>query len=140
MKRLLLLFCICTAFACKKDIENLADQSFVLKKATISPAMTVNGKAETNAMTLNGGACLNYNYTLTFKDDGTYAISSNGPLCDMLANTSAQKWTREGDKVTLTHPYIPTIVATIDGDNLVYTTNSQSGGVNYSIVYRFEVR
>ncbi len=140
MKKLILLILVCTSFSCKKDIENLADESFVLRKATISPAMVVNGKAETNAMTLSGGACLNYNYTLTFKGDGTYTISSNGPLCDMLANTSAQKWTKEGNKVTLTHPYIPVIVATIDGDNLVYTTNSSNGGVNYSIVYKFEAQ
>ena len=90
--------------------------------------------------TLNGGACLNYNYTLAFKSDGTYTLSSNGPLCDMLANTAAQKWTKEGDKVTLTHPYIPTIVATIDGDNLVYTTSSTNGSVSYSIVYKFEAK
>lgn len=140
MKKLLLLVCICASFACKKDIENLADERFVLRKATISPAMMVNGKAETDAMTLNGGACLGHNYTLTFKGDGTYTISSNGPLCDMLANTSEQKWTKDGNKVTLTHPYIPAIVATIDGNNLIYTTNSTNGGINYSIVYKFEAK
>ena len=97
----------------------------------------VNGKAESNAMALYG-ACLSYNYTLTFKGDGTYTISSNGPLCDMMANTSAQKWSRDGNKVTLSHPLIPTIIATLDGDNLVYTTSSTNGGVTYSTVYKFE--
>ncbi|RYG19981.1 MAG: hypothetical protein EOO07_05770 [Chitinophagaceae bacterium] len=140
MKKLLLLFGICISLACKKDIENLTNERFVLREATISPAMVINGKAETNAMTMYGGACLNYNYTLTFKGDGTYTISSNGPLCDMLANTSAQKWSKEGNKVTLTHPYVPTIVATIDGDNLVYTTSSKNGGVSYSTIYKFEAK
>lgn len=140
MKRLFFVICCLSLLACKKEITNLNGQAFLLKKATISPAMIINGKAETNAMTMYGGACLNYNYTITFKDDGTYTISSNGPLCDMLANTSAQKWSREGNQITLTHPVIQTIVATIDGQKLTYSIKSNQGGITYTTEYRFEAK
>ncbi|HTM99904.1 MAG TPA: hypothetical protein VL088_14210 [Pedobacter sp.] len=142
MKKILLLICICTVLACKKGgKDDLINQSFVLRAATVSPAMMINNKAETNYMTMSGAsACLNHDYTITFKKDGTYAISSKGPLCDMVANMGTQKWTKEGDKVTLTHPYGAAIVASLKDGKLIYSSSLPSGGVTYEIVYQFEAK
>lgn len=139
MKKLLLLICVCTALSCKKDSNDVLDnKSFTLQSATVSPGILINGKLETNYMAMAGSsACLNYDYTLTFKNDGTYTLSSRGPLCDMVANTNSQKWTKKGDQVTLTHAALNTIVATLKGNKLSYTLSSPIGIVNYTVVYEF---
>lgn len=140
MKHFIYVICFLGLLACKKtSTEELQGKQFVLSKAIVSPAMFVNGKAETNYLNIDGaGVCLNYNYTISFSFDGTYTISSNGPLCDMVRNQKGQKWIRNGNSVTLTHAFMGTIEAKLEGDQLSYKVSFPKDGVTYSLAYHFK--
>lgn len=127
-----------TALGCKKKTENLEDitqYSWSLTSATISPAMIIDGKPETNFKTMSGpSACLNNNYTLSFSKDDTYNFSSNGPLCDMISYQNA-KYSRNGNEITLNDGAAHPSVYTLSGNSITNKYTFEQNNVSYTITY-----
>jgi hypothetical protein len=137
MKKILLVICICASLACKKEIKDLSGEVFVLKAATVSPAMTINGKTGTDYLAISGNPCLIYNYSIVFEKDGTFKTSSGGPLCDRMPESGTQKWEKVGSQVTLTYPNARQIMAKLADRQLTYTIKHVDAGVTYEVVYQF---
>ncbi len=147
MKNLFLLLCVCTLFACKKQTEEqtpeVINKNWVLNTAIISPAIQHYGKPETNYLVVSGlDPSQNIGCTIKLNDNGTYEKKwATGPLhCfPIIGNTdiSEQKWVKTGDKIILTHSYLPKITATITKDKLIYTLNVTDNGVKHVVEYNF---
>jgi len=138
MKKLFLILVLFTAFGCKKksiNPEDITQYSWPLSSATISPAMVVNGKPETNFKTMAGpSACLNNNYTLSFSKDGSYAFDSNGPLCDMISYKNA-KYTRNGNEITLNDGLNHISIYMLSGASITNKYTFEQNNVSYTVTY-----
>lgn len=138
MKKLLVILVLFTAFGCKKksiNPEDITQYSWPLSSATISPAMVVNGKPETNFKTMAGpSACLNNNYILSFSKDGSYAFSSNGPLCDMISYKNA-KYTRNGNEIILNDGLNHSSIYTLSGNSITNKYIFEQNNVSYTVTY-----
>jgi len=93
-------------------------------------------------MLMDPSTCLQHNFTVTFSADGTYGYSSTGPLCDLIGNDKSLKWTKEGDKITLSNNNAAIIANIIQKDKLVYENNFTDNnlGVNYKVVYTYKAK
>jgi hypothetical protein len=143
MKKLILIICVCAFISCKKEnaSENITDYNWVLKTAVINPAITINGKTSTDYKNILGdGSCLASNYTLAFLTTGIYQIGSNGALCDMIPNSKDQKWTKEGDLITLSNSYGNASSLTVSGNTMLQTTSFTQNNVNYTVVYTYSAK
>ncbi|WP_379087262.1 hypothetical protein [Pedobacter sp. UC225_65] len=142
MKKLVLLFCICAFISCKKDAaKDITKYRWVLDKAVVSPAMTVGNRTTTDYKSINGPhSCLANNYTYVFLTTGTYQVSSNGALCDMVANSSSQKWTKEGDKIILANGYGSNREATVEGNKMEQTSTFSKEGITYTVKYTYKAK
>lgn len=132
------LLIVLSALSCKKDTaENITANNWVLETSTINPAYTVNQKTSTDYKNIYGsGSCYASNFTYSFLDSGIYTVSSNGALCDMVANTNDQKWTRIGDTITLTSGY-GTESMKISENRITQTSSFDDKGVHYTVVSIF---
>jgi hypothetical protein len=146
MKKLLVILTLCLALGCKKknDAENTTEitkYNWALESATVSPAMQVEGKAVTNFMTMSGpSGCLNNNYTLSFSENGTFAITSSGPLCDMISYQGA-KWSKKGDEITLNDGFSNTPrMAKIEGRNITDKYVFEQNGTTFTVTYIFTAK
>jgi hypothetical protein len=142
MKRLVLLLCICAFISCKKDAaKDITKYHWVLDKAVVTPAMTVGGKTTMDYKNINGPhSCLANDYTYIFLTTGIYQVSSNGALCDMAMNSSSQKWTKEGDKITLKNGYGSNIEATVEGNKMEQTSTFSKEGITYTVKYTYKAK
>lgn len=142
MKKLLLLLLVSVSFACKKNGDALLTKNYwVLESATIKPAITIDGKTSTDYKKLSGsGSCLANDFTYDFMENGVYTVSSNGSLCDMVANSNAQKWTQKGDQITITNQLALSGTFTLSGQYLVQKGMMQKDGVNHEISYIFKAK
>lgn len=138
MKRVVLFCCFLTLFACKKEnIEDVTSVKWVLETAVVTPAMTVNGKTSTDYKNIYGaGSCLASNYTYVFLKSGIFEVSSNGALCDMVANTTNQKWTKQDDQLILNG----TSRFTIKGNTIENIAAFTANGIDYTVVYTFKAK
>ena len=142
MKNLVFIALILFVCGCKKKIivenEEITNYSWPLKSATINPAMNVDGKSTTNYMTMAGASgCLNNNYTLSFSKDGSYAFSSNGPLCDMISYVNS-KWTKSGNDIILTDSVISrTQKYYLSGNTITNEYSFNQNGIDYTVRYTF---
>ncbi|TKC12910.1 hypothetical protein FA048_04645 [Pedobacter polaris] len=141
MKRLILFICVCSFLSCKKNNkaeENITDYYWVLKTAVITPAKIINGKSTTDYKNALGeGSCLASNYTFNFLSTGIYQVSSNGSLCDMVANNNDQKWSKDGNVITLLNNYAAIKQLTVSGNVMLQTTSFTENNVNYNIIYTY---
>lgn len=125
--------------SCKKDpSENPSKYDWVLATATVTPALTVGNKTSTDYKSLSGEESCMKNFTLTLFENGSYAFSSNGALCDMLApDLTKQKWTRDGDNIILTNNnYTQTF--TLVNSTLVESRSFTQNGSTYTLVYVYQ--
>jgi len=102
MRKLLFIFAIILTFACKKNNgsnNDLTNYDWTLSTATVTPAMTVNGKLETNYSIVQSG-CIGAEVKFTFLNDGTYRFSAGGPACDYW-NSPEQTYSRTGNEISL---------------------------------------
>lgn len=139
MKKLMLLAFFCIALSCKKktdDVSNITDYNWPLTSANSNPGRLVNGKAETNLLKIQDGGCISNNYMLTFYAKGTYAFSSNGPLCDIFSSDKA-RWTKNGNEITLNNGYGITEIVTLDGNTITSKSSYESDGITYTTTYVF---
>ncbi|TCD12867.1 hypothetical protein EZ449_02145 [Pedobacter frigidisoli] len=142
MKKLILILAICVAFGCKKKNETVEDDitkySWPLTSATISPALVVNGRAETNFKIMSGpSGCLNNNYTLSFSNDGSFAFTSNGPLCDMISYQNA-KWSKKGNEITLNDGQPHNVI--LSGNIITDKYSFNQDNINYTVTYIYTAR
>lgn len=125
-------------FSCKKDntTANITDYNWVLKAQMISPAITINGKTSTNYLSLQNPDGCSKNFTYVFYESGLFEFSSNGSLCDMIANSKSQKWKREGDQITLDYGNVGStvLILKVTGNSLVRTSEFTSNGEKYTLV------
>ena len=143
MKKLILFILLCSFFACKKDpAQDITKYSWVLEKAVVSPAITVNGKATTDYKNAYGSeSCLASNYTYTFLNTGIFQVSSTGALCDMVANNETQKWVKNGDEIRLSGSNSYGIQLFIVTDNFMKNTSTfTNNGVNYTVDYTYKAK
>lgn len=143
MKNFLFVALILLSFSCKKDdaSENITAYHWVLKAQVASPAITIDGKTSTDYLSLQNPDGCSRNFAFTFYETGVFGVSSNGALCDMVANSDRQKWTREGDQITLDYGGGPSQAKlTIKGNTLIGTSNITMNGSTHTIVstYRAE--
>lgn len=126
-------------FGCKKDAsEDITSYNWVLKTQVVAPAITVNGKTTTDYLSLQNPSGCTKNFTFTFFKTGIFAVSSNGALCDMLANNDAQKWKLEGSEVILDYGNIgpsgsAIVKLNIDKNRLTRTSILTADGKDYSL-------
>lgn len=144
MKRLILFICICTLFSCKKKnaSENITGYNWVLKAQVISPAITIDGKTSTDYLRLQNPEGCTKNFTYTFYDTGIFDVSSNGALCDMVANSNSQKWKLEGDQIIIDYTNVISQSASlkIRGNTLTQTSNLKINEINYSLTSTYEAK
>ncbi|WP_316830617.1 hypothetical protein [Pedobacter aquatilis] len=140
MKKLILLFIVRTAFACKKDMDKtLTSKNWVIASVTVTPAMTSNNKTSNNYIELMGQASCVANLRLTFSNDGTYTSGSNGALCDMAASTDIKTWVRNDNQITLSANKNSPM--TLNGNTLTQTiTSPASGGTVYTFTYIYKAQ
>jgi hypothetical protein len=140
MKKLLLIIFIAAGLlSCKKNAEdNPTQYDWVLETATVTPALTFNNKTSTDYKAVLGEESCMKNYTLTLYESGSYVFSSNGALCDMFVpDLNKQKWTREGDVITLTNNnYIQTLK--VVNNTLVESRTFTQNSVTYTVVSIFK--
>lgn len=145
MKKLLLILSLCLALGCKKKNDDanvdITKYNWPLESATVSPAMQVEGKAVTNFMTMYGpSGCLNNNYTLSFSENGTFAFTSNGPLCDMISYQNA-KWSKNGNEITLNDGFSKNArVAKLEGKNITDKYVFEQNGTTFTVTYIFTAK
>jgi hypothetical protein len=144
MKKLLLILIACLAFACKKKEtvldDDITNYKWPLQSAIVSPALQINGKAETNFMTMTASsACLNNNYTLNFSNSGAFAITSTGPLCDMISFQNA-KWTKEGNEIKMDDGFGHTSTYTLNGKAITNKYVFNQNNITYTVTYAFTAK
>jgi len=144
MKAFLVLALVFLSLGCKKEnaADNITAYNWVLETAVINPAITIGSKTGTDYKNLQGeGSCLASNYTMIFLSTGIFQISSNGALCDMVANTKDQKWAKEKNKITLTgNNYLNYNPLIVDGNTMVQTNTFTQNNVNYTVVYTYKAK
>jgi hypothetical protein len=144
MKKLILVICFLAALtSCKKEsVDDITKQDWVLETAVVTPALTVNGVTSTDYKNIFGsGSCLASNYTLIFHEDGSFGFGSNGALCDMLASSKLDTWTRDGSTITLKNRFGKETVLTLDNNILTYTENTGGPAVTgYTVFYTFKAK
>jgi hypothetical protein len=144
MKKLLLILTVCLAFGCKKkDSEanvEITNYNWILQSAVVSPALQIDGKAETNFMTMAGpSGCLNSNYTLNFANNGAFAITSTGPLCDMISFQNA-KWTKTGSEIKMDDGFGHISIYTLDGQKITNKYVFDQNNTTYTVTYVFTAK
>ncbi|WP_431292997.1 hypothetical protein [Pedobacter sp. P26] len=144
MKKLLFIFTLCLAFACKKkenvNIDDITRYNWPLQSATVNPALTVNGKPSSNFMTLSGpDACLSNNYALNFSPGGSYAFTSTGSLCDMISFQNA-KWTKNGNEITLNTGFGNSETVNLNGNYITQKYTFDKEGKPYTVTYIFAAK
>ena len=140
MKSLALLFLIIGFVGCKKQkVDDITKYDWKLETAIVSPGRVFQGKAETNYMKSDPSSCLQNNFAIVFSENGSYGYASNGPLCDMAANDGSMKWEMKDEQIFLTNSKSnqDTIVASLKGNKLTYTTTFSDAGTSYNIVWTF---
>lgn len=138
MRAFLVLALICLTIGCKKDnaTENITEYNWVLKAQVISPAITINGKTSTNYLSLQNPEWCSKNFTYVFYESGLFEFSSNGSLCDMIPNSKSQKWTRDGDQITLDYGNAggTVVILKVKGNSLIHTSEITSNGEKHALV------
>lgn len=131
MKKLIVFVAICLIMACKKDspADDVTAYSWVLRAQVISPAITINGKTSTDYLSFQNPEGCTKNHTLSFYSNGVFARGSNGALCDMVANSDQQKWTKEGNQLILNDK----TVLILNDNTLTGTSTLNYNGANYTI-------
>ncbi len=132
MKKLILLICVATGLlSCKKDAaDDITKYDWVIESATVTPAVTINGKTSTDMISLSGSGSCYTNLTLSFLENGIFIVGSNGALCDMVPNNNNQKWAKDGDVIKLTTDY-GTRQLTLKGNMIIETgTYSDNSGTH----------
>lgn len=141
MRNILFAALILLSFSCKKEnaSENITGYHWVLKAQVASPAVTLNGKTSTDYLSLQNPEGCTKNFAFTFFANGVFGVSSNGALCDMVANSDRQKWTREGDQITLDYGGgASPATLTIKGNIMVRTDNITMNGTTHTIVSTYK--
>ncbi|MFA6275488.1 MAG: hypothetical protein WC622_01995 [Pedobacter sp.] len=134
MKKLILFVCMCALFSCKKEnVDDITKFNWVLKTQIVTPAITIDGKTSTNYLSLQNPDGCSKNFTISFHDNGVFTVGSNGALCDMVANSNAQKWTKEGDQITLDYGNGPSAPLTLKDNTLITTSTFPNNGAIYSL-------
>lgn len=134
MKKLILFVCICTLFSCKKEkVEDITKYNWVLKTQVVTPAITINGKTSTNYLSLQNPEGCSKNFTISFNESGIFSVGSNGALCDMVANSNAQKWKKAGDQITLDYGNGPGEPLTLKENTLIRISSITNNGETYSL-------
>ena len=138
MKKVWLLLLICTSLACKKSGSNdITQYNWVISSATVSPAMTIDGKTSTNFLEIaNASTCLT-GLTYVFQTNGVFVTGSNGPLCDRVPDGPNQKWTREGNIVKLSYGGSDTRQAALNGNKLIIVDKYIQNSAEYTVTYTF---
>ena len=139
MKKLILFLAIVSAIACKKDSadEDVTKYNWVLNTATVSPAITINGKTSTDYKNILGEhSCYASNYTINFLENGLFTISSTGALCDMIPNSDQFKWTRDGNELTLNYGNLSETF-TLNGNTMAQVKQINYQGTNHSLTLKF---
>lgn len=138
MRAFLVLALILISLGCKKDhaTANITEYNWVLKAQVISPAITINGKTSTNYLSLQNPDGCSKNFTYVFYESGLFEFSSNGSLCDMIANTKSQKWKRDGDQITLDYGNTggTVVILKVKGNSLIQTSEFTTNGEKYTLV------
>ena len=123
--------------SCKKEdgapLENLTTNHWLLTKASVSPAKTSGSTTSTDLFVLDPSTCLANDYTMSFKTDGQYFISSNGALCDMIAGSQPYTYTDSKLKLNATE----VIVKTLTSKNFSYSYAAVENGTTYTYTYTF---
>ncbi|MDN3587692.1 hypothetical protein QWY86_13500 [Pedobacter aquatilis] len=140
MKKLLLLLFVCTAFACKKDADKtLTSNTWVIESISVSPAMTIGTKTSSNYIELMGQASCAATMMISFSNDGTYTMGSNGALCDMATVTGIRTWERSGNQIILSAT--KKFPMTLSGKTLSQTvTTDATGGTVYTFNYVYKAK
>jgi hypothetical protein len=168
MKKLVLLAGICILLACKSEnksailtdtidsatdslvvpktksttnpnLENLINNKWVLESATVTPAMTQNGKTSSNYLELQGeSSCIASNFTYIFLENGIYKNSSTGAACTLRPNGDDQRWSIADNKIILTNKYGSSNPFIFNGSTITQTGAFVNEKVNYSIVYVYK--
>lgn len=137
MRAVLILALIFLTTGCKKNstTANITEYNWVLKAQVISPAITVNGKTSTNYLSLQNPDGCSKNFTYVFYENGIFEFSSNGSLCDMIANSKLQKWKRDGDQITLDYGNVGAteIILKVKENALIHTSQFTSNGKDYTL-------
>ncbi|GGE59911.1 hypothetical protein EV200_103556 [Pedobacter psychrotolerans] len=137
MRKLLFVLLICTAVACTKDTyKTLISKKWVIESVTVTPAMTLGGKTDTNYIALSGPENCVANLSLSFAADSTYVAGANGALCDMMADASVKTWKKDGNKIVLSAS--PSAPLSFDGKKLTQTTTTQQNGTTYTFLYTYK--
>jgi hypothetical protein len=124
------------AFGCKKDkTEDLTAYRWVLSAQTVNPEMTIGNKTSKNYLSMQNPEGCTKNFTYRFSTNGTYSASSNGALCDMLANSDKQVWSKEGNVLTLAlNGFVSSSkTLTITNNTLIEDAMFEQGGKTYQI-------
>lgn len=122
-------------FGCKKDLsEDITQYHWVLKSQTVTPAITLNGKTSTDYLSLQNPQGCTRNNTLSFSENGVFYVSSNGALCDMLANNDSQKWIKTDQKLLLKYGDGYEVEHVVEKDKMINTSTMVIGDKSYSLV------
>lgn len=144
MKIFLFAALILFSFSCKKDnaSENITDYNWVLTAQVVSPAITINGKTSTDYLSLQNQEGCTKNFGYAFNDKGIFTVSSNGALCDMVANSDQQKWRREGDELILEYNNVisPSSPFKISENSLSQTATITVDGANYTLTSTYSAQ
>ena len=135
MKKLLFIFALLFAFACKKNNaanNDLTDYDWSLSTATVTPAIVINGKAETNYRIVQSG-CIGAEVTLTFLNNGTYRVFAGGPACDYW-NSAEQTYSRTGNEISLKNGSTTSILNLVNNE-LRNITTLQINNITYTVDY-----
>lgn len=58
----------------------------------------------------------------------------------MVANSSSQKWTKEGDKIILANGYGSNREATVEGNKMEQTSTFSKEGITYTVKYTYKAK
>jgi len=140
MKKLVSFLILIVLIGCKKDpSDDITKYNWVLESEVVTPAITYNGKTSTDYMMLRGPESCAKDYTISFASNGIFTVSSNGALCDMKKNDDTQKWSRGGNKLSLSFGNSVTPL-TINEDSLVGTTTLVINGASFQIVSTYRAK
>ncbi|MCZ4223928.1 hypothetical protein [Pedobacter rhodius] len=140
MKKILVILAFCTVLGCKKDADKtLTSKNWKIESATVTPALTIGNKTNTNYIELMGGGSCIANMMISFSANGTFTSGSNGALCDMIATTDIKTWKRNGDQIILSgSENFPMI---LKDNKLTQTiTTKPIGGIVYTYVYVYKAQ
>lgn len=135
MKRFLIVALILLSLSCKKDnaSEDITAYNWMLKTQVVSPAIKINGKTSTDYLSLQNPEGCTKNFTYGFMESGVFTVSSNGALCDMVANSDQQKWEKNGDQLKLDFGSGMIRTLTVQKNSMIQTANITVDGANYTL-------